>query len=193
MVSEKQFSTFRKEMGGPASRTFGPLLPATENRHRAAVSPQPSTSSVSIRDSCAKPLAPGYRIPRRPQVDLAPETTGQPTEPPASPPVTLRASEASFPEGEGMGRRRWYTKTEPRLEVVDVGALTPLESLLERRLPSSSISGLRARRAATLESDTDDLEDQAREVDAIRRRRRCSPRNEDILREESHRLRAEAP
>ena len=37
MVSEKQFSTFRKEMGWPANRTFGPLLPATENRHRAAM------------------------------------------------------------------------------------------------------------------------------------------------------------
>ena len=88
-----------------------------------------------------------------------------------------------------MGRRRWYTKTEPRLEVVEVGALTPLESLLECRPPS--IFGLRARRAATLESDADNLEDQAREVDAIRRRRRCSPRKEDILREEFHRLRAE--
>ena len=74
------------------------------------------------------------------------------------------------------------------LDRVEVGALTPLE----RRPPSSSISGLRARRAATLESDADDLEDQAREVDAIRRRKRYILKKEDILREESHRLRSEA-
>ena len=91
-----------------------------------------------------------------------------------------------------MVRRRWYTQTEPRLEVVEVGALIPLESLLECRPPSSSIPGLRARRAATLEADADNLEDQAREVDAIRRRRHCSPRKKNLLREEAHRLRAEA-
>ena len=112
-------------MGLPAKRTFGPLLPTAENRHQAAVSPRPSTSSVSIRDKCAKTLAPGYRIPRRPQVDLAPEATGRPTEPPSSPPVMFGASKAPSPEGEGMGRRRWCTTTEPRLEVVEVGALTP--------------------------------------------------------------------
>ena len=104
----------------------------------------------------------------------------------------LGASKAPSPEGEGIGRRRWCTTTEPRLEVVEVGALTPLESLLERRPPSSNIPGLRARRAATLEADADNLEDQAREVDAIRRRRRCSPRKENLLREEAFRLRAEA-
>ena len=159
MVSEEQFSTFRKEVGWPANRTFGPLLPATENWHQTAVSTRPNTS-VSIRDSCAKPLPPGYHIPKRPQVDLAPETTRQQTEPPARPPVTLGASKAPLPGGEGMVRRRWYTQTEPRLEVVEVGALIPLESLLERRPPSSSITSLRARRAATLEADADNLEDQ---------------------------------
>ena len=56
-----------------------------------------------------------------------------------------------------MGKRRWRTTTEPRIEVVEVGALTPLESLLERRPPSSDIPGLRARRAATLEADADRL------------------------------------
>ena len=91
-----------------------------------------------------------------------------------------------------MGRRRWRTTTEPHLEVVEVGALTPLESLLERRPPSSNIPGLRARRAATLEADADKLEDQAREIDVIRRRRRRSPRKGTLLREEAYRLRAEA-
>ena len=97
MVSEEQFSTFRKEMGWPAKRTFGLLLRTAENRHQAAVSP--STSSVSIRDKCAKTLAPGYRIPRRSQVDSAPETASRPTEPPASPPVILGAPKAPSPGG----------------------------------------------------------------------------------------------
>ena len=33
MVAEEQFSAFKKEMGWPAKRTFGPLLPTVENRH----------------------------------------------------------------------------------------------------------------------------------------------------------------
>ena len=192
MVAEEQFSAFKKEMGWPAKRTFGRLLPTVENRHQTAGSPRPSTSSVKIRDECAKTLTPGYRIPRRSRVDSAPETASRSTEPPASPPVMLGAPKAPSPGGEGMGKRRWRTTTEPHIEVVEVGALTPLESLLERRPPSSNIPGLRARRAATLEADADNLEDQAREIDVIRRRRRCSPRKETLLREEAYRLRAEA-
>ena len=192
MVDEGQFSAFKKEMGWPAKRTFGPLLPTVENLPQTAGSPRPSTSSVKTRDKCAKTLTPGYRIPRRSRVDSAPETASRPTESPASPPVMLGAPKAPSPEGEGMGRRRWRTTTEPHIEVVEVDALTPLESLLERRPPSSNIPGLRARRAATLEADADKLEDQAREIDVIRRKRRYSPRKETLLREEACRLRAEA-
>ena len=192
MVAEGQFSAFKKEMGWPAKRTFGPLLPTVENLHQTAGSPRLSTSSVKIRDECAKTLTPGYRIPKRSRVDSDPETASRSTEPPASPPVVPGAPKAPSPGGEGMGKRRWRTTTEPRLEVVEVGALTPLESLLERRPPSSDIPGLRARRAATLEADADKLEDQAREIDEIRRRRRCSHRKETLLREEAYRLRTEA-
>ena len=192
MVDEGQFSIFRKEMGWPAKRTFGPLLPTVKNLHQAAGSPRLSTSSVKIRDECAKTLTPGYRIPKRSRVDSAPETASRSTESPASPPVVPEAPKAPSPGGEGMGKRRWRTTTEPRIEVVEVGALTPLESLLERRPPSSDIPGLRARRAATLEADADRLEDQAREIDVIRRKRRCSHRKETLLRDEAYRLRTEA-
>ena len=67
--------------------------------------------------------------------------------------------------GEGLGRRRWHTRTSPRVEVVEVHARTTIERLLERSQLSSSIPGLRTRRAATLETDADNLEDRPRRVD----------------------------
>ena len=44
--------------------------------------------------------------------------------PPASPPASLRTSEVPLPEGEGLGGRRWFTHTEPRILVVEAGART---------------------------------------------------------------------
>ena len=97
-----------------------------------------------------------------------------------------------MPEGEGLERRKWRTHTAPQIEVVEVNSRTTIKKLLERSQPSKSISGLRSRRAATLEIDADDLEDCARRVDETRRRSRLSAAEEDVLREEAAKLRTEA-
>ena len=116
----------------------------------------------------------------------------KPPEPSASPPVSPRATDNSLPEGEAQGRRRWQTNTSPRIEVVEVHARTNLERLLGRSQPSKSIPGLRARRAAMLEQDADDIEHRARRVDDVRRGSRLSQTEEESLRRESAQLRTEA-
>ena len=45
---------------------------------------------------------------------------------------------------------------------------------------------------SSVEGDADGLEDRAREVDAVRRRKRRSEEEEDVLRSEASRLRVEA-
>ena len=97
-----------------------------------------------------------------------------------------------MPEGKGLGRKRWHTHTSPKIEVVEIHARTTIERLLERSQPSRSIPGLRARRAAALEVDADDLEHKARKVDNTRRRSRLRQTEEEVLRRESAKLRAEA-
>ena len=72
-------------------------------------------------------------------------TEAQTSEPPASPPVTLRASEVPLPEGEGLGGKRWFARTDPQVLVIEAGARTTLERLLERRRPSEAIPRLRTR------------------------------------------------
>ena len=72
-----------------------------------------------------------------------------------------------MPESEGIGRRKWHTRTEPRIEVVEVGKRTTLERLLGRNQPNEAIAGFSARRAATLETDADNLEKKVRRVDAV--------------------------
>ena len=79
-----------------------------------------------------------------------------------------------MPEGEDPGRRRWHTQTTPWIEVVEVGARTTLERLLERSQPSEAIPGLRARRAVALETDADDLEKTAQTVDAVQQKTRLN-------------------
>ena len=113
----------------------------------------------------------------------------KPPEPSASPPLSPRATDNSLPEGEGLGRRRWQTSASPRIEVVEVHARTDLERLLGRSQPSKSIPGLRARRAATLEQDADDIESRARRVDDTRRRSRLSQTEEESLRTEAAKFR----
>ena len=116
----------------------------------------------------------------------------KPPEPSASPPVSPRATDNFLPEGEAQERRRWQTNTSPRIEVVEVHARTNLERLLGRKQPSKSIPGLRARRAAMLEQDADDIEYRARRVDDVRRGSRLSQAEEESLRRESAQLRTEA-
>ena len=129
------------------------------------------------------------------------------TRPPyASPPVTLKASEVPLPEGEGLGGRRWFVRTEPRVKVVKAGARTTeprilvveararttLEKLLEKSRPSEAVPRLRSRRSEMLEADADEMEEQARQVDSVRRRKKPNREEEAQLREEANKLRVEA-
>ena len=133
--------------------------PPYQGQAKGKVVPRKQTVATDIY---SQPLATEYKIHRLPQARPAPDTSSQPSEPLASPPPSLRASEVPLPEGEGLGRRRWHAHTAPQIEVVEVNARTTLERLLERSHSSRSVSGLRTRRAATLETDAGDLEDRAR-------------------------------
>ena len=198
MVSGDQFPTFRDAMKWSANVTFGPLLPVTRKINRVVVTPRPSVNPpvdrrpVTATVTSSQPLATGYRIPKRIRISPAPETDDSPAEPPASLPVSPRATDNSLPESEAQGRRRWQTNTSPRIEVVEVHARTNLERLLGRSQPSKSIPGLRARRAVMLEQDADDIEHRARRVDDVRRGSRLSQTEEESLRRESAQLRTEA-
>ena len=75
---------------------------------------------------------------------------------------------------------------------MEVHARTEIERLLGRKQPSKDIPGLRARRAATLEQDADDIEYRARRVDEVRRGSRLSQAEEEALRRESAQLWTEA-
>ena len=120
----------------------------------------------------------------------SPMTEAQTSEPPASPPVTLRASEVPLPEGEDLGERRWFTRTEPLVLVVKAGAKT-IERMLERRWRSEAIPRFRARHSGMSEADVDDVEERARQVDGVRRKKRPS-KKEVQLRDEASKLRTEA-
>ena len=72
--------------------------------------------------------------------------------------MTLRTSEVPLPEGEGLGGRRWFTRTEPRVKVVKAGARTT-ERMLERSWPSEAIPRLRSRRSEMLEADAHWMEE----------------------------------
>ena len=65
--------------------------------------------------------------------------------------------------------------------MVEVNTRTTKERLLKRSQPSRSISGLRTRQAAALETDVNDLEDRACRVDATKRRSRISPTEKKVL------------
>ena len=104
----------------------------------------------------------------------------------------LRASEVPLPEGEGLGGRRWFTHTEPRILVVEARARTTLEKLLERSRLSEAIPRLRSRRSEMLEADADEMEERARQVDSIRRKKRTSQEEEVQLRDKANKLRTEA-
>ena len=80
----------------------------------------------------------------------------------------------------------------PHKEEVEAKARTTIERLLERSQPSEEIPKLRARRAKMLEEDADGIEDRAREIDAVRRRKRHSEEEKEALRDEASRLRVEA-
>ena len=129
------------------------------------VEPRPNTLSNTtkraavVSAACSQLLAPEYKISRLHSDSPAKDADSQPPEPPANPPASLRASEVPLPEGEGLGRRRWQTQTAPHMTVVEAGAWTMIEKLLERSQPSSCIPRLRSRRGATLELDADDLDD----------------------------------
>ena len=105
--------------------------------------------------------------------------------------MTLRTSEVPLLEGEGLGERRWFTRTEPRVKVVKAGARTT-ERMLERCRPSEPIPRLRSRRSEMLEADAVWMEERARQVDSIRRKKRTSKEEEVQLRDEANKLRTEA-
>ena len=90
-----------------------------------------------------------------------------------------------------LGRGRWFTRTKPRILLVEAGARATLEKLLERSRPSEAIPRLRARGSEMLEADTDDMEERARQVYAVRKKKR--PSKEKVqLRDEASKLRTEA-
>ena len=185
------------EFDQPIMQVDGKKLKCTERHGRLLV------SSVQITHELVVPPRTEMAVPSRVatqkfcplgvlegQTDRPPR---KPPEPPASRPASLRASEVSLPEGEGLGRWRWQTQTAPHIAVVEAEGRTMIKKLLEQSQPSSCIPGLRSRRAATLELDAEDLEDEARRLDDIRwRARRLNPTEEGALREEAVGLRTAA-
>ena len=66
------------------------------------------------------------------------------------------------------------------------------ERMLERSRPSEAIPRLRSRRSELLEADADEMEERARQVDSIRRKKRTSQEEEVQLRDKANKLRTEA-
>ena len=204
MVERDQFPLLSREMGWSNDKSFGPLLPMTTNTSRVETGPRSGRSTSQRREQLESAgitlmrLNTGYQIPKKPesppassrQDSLPVVTQSQRTVCPASPPAQSETVQAVVSEREG--ERRWYTKTKPQILVVEARAKTTLEQLLERSPPSEEIPRLRARQVERLKGDADSLEDRAREVDAVRRRKRRSEEEEDVLRSEASRLRVEA-
>ena len=191
-------------MGWPKDKSFGPLLPMTTSTSRVETGPRSGRSTSQRRKQLESTgvtlmrLNTGYQIPKKPesppassrQDSLPVVTHSQRTECPASPPAQSETVQTVVSEQEG--ERRWYTKTKPQILVVEARAKTTLEQLLERSPPSEEIPRLRARQVERLEEDADGLEDRAREVDIVRRRKRNGEEEKDVLRGEASRLRVEA-
>ena len=204
MVEKDQFPLLSQEMGWPKDQRFGPLLPVTANTSSVETDPRSGRSTSQRRDQLKAAgvtlmtLNSGYQIPKKPEYPPASSGRDSPTvetHPPqtecsASPPAQSETVQTVVSEQEG--ERRWYTKTKPQILVVETRAKTTLEQLLERSPPSEEIPRLRTRQVERLEGDADRLEDRAREVDAIRRRRRHNEEEKDLLRSEASKLRVEA-
>ena len=204
MVEKEQFPLLSQEMGWPKDQRFGPLLPVTANTSSVETDPRSDRTTSQRRDQLKAAgvtlmtLNSGYQIPKKPEYPPASSGRDSPTveahpsqtECSTSPPAQSETVQTVVSAQEG--ERRWHTKTNPQLLVVEARARTTLEQLLERGPPSEEIPRLRARQVERLEGDADRLEDRAREVDAIRRRRRHNEEEKDLLRSEARKLRVEA-
>ena len=192
MVAEEEFPAFRQHMQWPSNKSFGEFLPITLSHSKVDVRPKPATTVKARELSIGVAplhLEPGYQIPRKrevPQPDPIEEPSQSIPEPPASPPVTLRALEAPLPEGEGL-RGRWWTQTKPQIQVVEAGSKNAVERILGRCNPSATINKLRAERSTLLETDAEQLDKKAKKVDATRRRSQLNEDDEQALREERER------
>ena len=76
--------------------------------------------------------------------------------------------------------------------MVEAGARTTLERMLDRNRPSEAIPRLRSRRSEMLETDADNVEERARQVNELRRKKRPSKEEDLLLRNEASKLWTEA-
>lgn len=76
--------------------------------------------------------------------------------------------------------------------MVEAGARTTLERMLDRSRPSEAIPRLRSRRSEMLETDADNVEERARQVNELRRKKRPSKEEDLLLRNEASKLWTEA-
>ena len=119
MVAEDQYPAFSRAIKQPQDKRFGTLLPITASRNKVKVDSRPSLTTKERKERtegagiATLPLPSGFRILKKPQLpktstdqtSLITVAQVQTSEPPASPPVTLIASEVALPEGESFGGR----------------------------------------------------------------------------------------